>query len=110
MSVCEGTHIFTTAGPDMEMLHPIDRLRLAIIHRAVLDWDTLVRGKAWLGEQLYFNQALDKFNFTELRGFFKSDWCEMLMQNSESYKPMTMLEILEQRLDKAMAKESCRCQ
>ena len=110
MSVREGTHLFNTTGPEMNQLHPYERLKLAIIHRAVLDWDSLIQKKAWKRELSGYNDSREFFDFAEIRRFFKSDWCALLLQNAESYPPLVMLERLEKKLRNAMSREGRICQ
>ena len=74
------------------------RLSAEIVIAAVKDWRQLVKQKAWRKKP----QA--NCNFTELRRFFKSEWCAFLMQDFELV-PERMLKILEQELADAIRKD-----
>jgi hypothetical protein len=69
-------------------------LAAEIVIHAVQDWRELVKGKrAGYGK-----------NFTELRQFFQSAWCETLMQNFD-IEPAELLAALEKELAEAKKKE-----
>ena len=104
MSVREGTCLFNVCGEKIEDLQPFERLKLAIIHRAVLDWDILIYSKAWSGDGSY-RHGNAKYSFEEIRSFFKGEWCAMLLERTDSYKPLTLLAILERKLEAARAGE-----
>ena len=85
---------------------------LEIVHRAVLDWRQLIRAKAWKCKEWYPAQSgVTKIpgyrcNFTELRQFFKSDWCAVCLQlNNSSVNPVVLLERLEAELAEAILKD-----
>lgn len=70
------------------------RLAAEIIIHAVTDWRELCKGK----RGTYGN------NFTELRLFFNSAWCETLMTNFD-IEPAQLLEALEKEYEEAIRKE-----
>lgn len=78
---------------------PHMHLAAEIVAGAVTDWRELVKRKAWEDERP------NRFcNFTELRLFFKSEWCEFLLQHF-SIEPEGILEMLEAELAEAMRKD-----
>lgn len=87
-------------------------LALEIVHRAVLDWRLLIQAKAWKYEKLPAvandGRVPHKYcNFKELRRFFKSDWCELILEGAEVTKE-TILKKLEAELAEAMEKDEQR--
>ena len=78
---------------------PVERLAAEIVAAAVHDWRSLVRKKAWKDE------PKPNCNFTELRNFFKSDWCEFIMQNFE-ISPARILALLEKELQEAKQQDA----
>lgn len=70
------------------------RVAAAIVLKAVKDWRSLIRAHAWK-EQTIFNK-----NFTELRRFFKSDYCRMLL-TATGVDPLDILKVLEKELEEA---------
>lgn len=73
-------------------------LAAGIVAAAVTDWRELVKRKAW-------DKKPQRYcNFTELRLFFKSEWCAFLLQHF-SIEPESILERLEAELAEAMRKE-----
>lgn len=88
---------------------------LEIVNRAVQDWRLLIRAKAWKCERFHpargGKEPIPSYrcNFTELRQFFKSQWCEMCLQmNHSSVNPVTILEKLEAELAEAILKDEAR--
>ncbi|MBO5841930.1 MAG: hypothetical protein J6R46_02935 [Clostridia bacterium] len=77
-------------------------LMAEIVATAIEDWRTLVKRQAWRYEG---TEHVDKYcNFAELRQFFKSDWCELLMVMF-NIEPQCVLERLEKELEEAKRKE-----
>ncbi len=74
-------------------------LAAGIVAGAIADWRKLVKRKAWKTERP--NRYC---NFTELRLFFKSEWCAFQLQHF-SIEPESILERLEAELAEAMRKE-----
>ena len=70
-------------------------LAAEIVIRAVEDWRDLVKQKKW-----NVSDRERYCNFEELRKFFKSEWCEFLMQDFE-IEPERLIELLEAELKKA---------
>ena len=70
---------------------PIGLLAAQIVIYAVDDWRALIKQKAWLDAV----NSRKHCNFTELRQFFRSDWCAFLMQNCENIEPTKLLQLLE---------------
>ena len=88
---------------------------LEVVNRAVMDWRLLIQAKAWKCKRLYDvkerNMKLPSYscNFTELRNFFKSQFCEICLQmNHSSLNPVTILEKLEAELAEAMEEDAKR--
>lgn len=86
---------------------------LEVVNRAVLDWRLLIRAKAWKCKRLYPAQGGNgkipsyNCNFTELRNFFKSQFCELCLQmNHSSLNAPLILERLEAELAEAMMKDA----
>lgn len=78
--------------------NPIGMMAAEIVAGAIDDWRRLVKEKAWLDE------IPSRYcNFDELRSFFKSEWCEFLMQNF-SMQPHELLQLLEKELQEAKRK------
>lgn len=80
---------------------PAGMLAAEIVAGAVEDWRGLVKQKAWLNA--YPSRVC---NFNELRIFFKSEWCEFLMQNF-SMQPTELLQLLEKELEEAKRRYDC---
>lgn len=74
------------------------RLAAEIVIAAVRDWRELVKARAWRKPESWAR------NFTELRCFFKSDYCEFLMQNFD-IAPERILDMLEKELAAAMRED-----
>lgn len=88
---------------------------LEVVNRAVLDWRLLIQAKAWKCKRLYpvqcRNMKLPNYNcnFTELREFFKSQFCELCLQmNHSSLNPVMIQEKLEAELAEAMEEDAKR--
>lgn len=75
---------------------PLGMLASMIVVGAVEDWRELIRRKAW---QNHYQQR--DCNFNELRMFFKSNWCGLLMLTFD-IEPAEILAILEAELAAAM--------
>lgn len=75
---------------------PYGMLAAEIVAAAIDDWRGLIKAKAWLNE--YPSRVC---NFNELRIFFKSEWCEFLMQNF-NFAPHDVLRRLEDELQEAI--------
>ena len=93
----------------MELLECCGLLASEILSKAVDDWRLLIKRKAWLFVPS-FNTTdpipNKECNFTELRNFFKSDWCDALCYLvSDNVCKETILKILEKELEDAMAEE-----
>lgn len=93
---------------------PHAQLAMCIVVRAVEDWRLLVKKKAWDIVDPRTNTTLG-----ELRRFFKSDWCDFLMQQFPT-TPEQLLAILEAELQEALKRDKgkeipqngmrlCRC-
>lgn len=78
--------------------NPWDRLAAEIVMAAIRDWRTLVKRKAWRSKHV------GKCNFDEIRIFFRSSYCEFIMQNF-SMPPEAILSLLESELREAMEKD-----
>lgn len=78
---------------------PEKLLAAHIVIHAIEDWRELVKHKAWNKET-----RAHLCNFTELRAFFNSDWCNFLLQDL-SVDPARILEMLEAELAAAQEKE-----
>ena len=88
---------------------------LEVVNRAVMDWRLLIQAKAWKCKRLYEakerNMKLPSYNcnFTELRNFFKSHFCELCLQmNHSSLNAPMILEKLEAELAEAMEEDAKR--
>lgn len=87
---------------------------LEIVNRAVLDWRLLIRAKAWKSTGDFHKRKKNVWlipnyycNFTELRQFFKSEWCAVCLQmNNSSTNAPLILEKLEAELASAMKKDA----
>lgn len=73
------------------------RLAAAIALKAVKDWRSLIRAHAWEEEHTIYNK-----NFEELRSFFRSGYCQLLLTGS-NLSPTYILETLEKELEEAKA-------
>lgn len=78
---------------------PWDELAKAIVHQAVVDWRHLIsKGK------VYRPIGFFPVNFNELRRFFKSDYCQLMIDTD----PESILRQLEKELDESRKGEmSC---
>ena len=88
------TSVKTVDGSD-----PCKILAHEIVLKAVDDWRRLVTVKAW--EDKF---SLKCNNFIELRKFFNSGWCALLM-TGDSLTPVDILRQLEKELAEAKAKD-----
>jgi hypothetical protein len=71
---------------------PWDELAKAIVHQAVLDWRHLIsKGK------IYGSNGFFPVSFNELRKFFKSDYCRLMVGTD----PESILRQLEKELDES---------
>ena len=77
-------------------------LAAQIVAMAIEDWRGLIKEKAWLDK---WQHKLK--NFTEIRQFFGSKWCELLMSFME-ITPAEILQKLEQELEEAKKKDSAK--
>lgn len=75
---------------------PYGLLAVTIVMHAIYDWRFLVKARAWESDH-----TSRYCNFDELRNFFKSDWCGMLLIKTE-WEAERILEILEAELQAAM--------
>jgi hypothetical protein len=82
---------------------PMARLASEILIQAVKDWRGLIKRKAWRSAVL---QTKDK-SFEDLRVFFHSDWCALLME-SFGVQPDHILRLLEIELKEAREKDKGR--
>ena len=82
--------------------NPMKILAHEIILKAVDDWRRLVIVRAW--EDKY---CLKNNNFIELRQFFRSEWCALLM-TGDSLTPADILRQLEKALAEAKEKDFAR--
>lgn len=73
----------------VEAADPYTMLACGIIEQAVLDWKSLCDRN--LGKRVRVPATV---NFGELKTFFRSEWCDVLVQDS-SYSPIRMLKRLE---------------
>lgn len=78
---------------------PIHFLSAYIVIGAVEDWRELIYKRVW--EDPNYTPQKD-CNFEEMRLFFKSEWCDYLMQDFD-LNPLDVLKLLEQELAEAMA-------
>ena len=78
------------------------RLAVGIVVKAVEDWRTLIAARAWAdGDELPYK------SFAELREFFNSEYCELLLCHS-TIKPVDILRHLEKELSEAIAENRPR--
>ncbi len=77
------------------MKHNVDELTTAIVERAVKDWRILISKNITKTTRCGM-----KISFRELRQFFKSDWCRLLIETD----PLIILEQLEKELRDAREK------
>ena len=75
-------------------IDPYMRLRTAIIVRAIYDWDLCLHPA---------HRTDFRCTLTELRRFFKSGWCDFLMNGMESITPEDILSLLEDKREKEKA-------
>ena len=87
-------------------------LALEIVYYAALDWRRLVKARAWdadskRGDYHEWQLPNNRCNFTELRQFFRSDWCEFLLRvNHVATTGSRILALLEAELEEAMEEEN----
>lgn len=74
---------------------PVALLCAEIIIHEIVDWRVLIKSREWLNKH-----PSPYCNFDELRLFFKSEWCDFLMQDFE-LEPACIFEILEAELEEA---------
>lgn len=74
-------------------------LAAEIVAKAVEDWRSLIAARAWANEYTIVNK-----NFNEIRAFFKSEYCELLLTH-QSIKPCDILRLLEDELSEAIAED-----
>lgn len=86
----------------VEGSNPCKILAHEIILKAVDDWRRLIIVRAW--EDKY---CLKNNNFIELRQFFRSEWCALLM-TGDSLTPADILRQLEKELAEAKEKDFAR--
>lgn len=75
---------------------PFGLLAVTIVTQAIFDWRTLIKARAWEEER-----TSRYCNFDELRNFFKSDWCDLLLIKTQ-WESERILAILEAELQAAM--------
>lgn len=78
------------------------KLAVGIVIKAVEDWRVLIAARAWAD-----GYDLPNKNFEELRDFFKSEYCELLLCHSD-IKPVDILKLLEKELSEAIAEDRPR--
>ena len=83
---------------------------LEIVNRAVLDWRLLIDAKAWKCAELNRVENNGKVpnkycNFTELRRFFKGEWCELILDANGTVPADRILAVLERELADAIAED-----
>ena len=69
-----------------------DELAKAIIKQAIDDWRTLIRTE----QRVLYERGL-KISLMEIRRFFRSDYCRILMDDD----PLIILEQLEKELERS---------
>ena len=69
-----------------------DELAKAIIKQAIDDWRTLIKT-----EQCFLCERGWKISLMEIRRFFRSDYCQILMDDD----PLIILEQLEKELERS---------
>lgn len=92
----------------------VSELSLEIVKYAVFDWRRLVTSRAWECEK--FRSARHVWqvpncqcNFTELRRFFKSEWCDFILStNQVATTGERILRLLEAELEEAKAERKGR--
>ncbi len=75
-------------------IEPYRRLRTAILMRAIYDWELC---------QHPAHRTYSPGTLSELRKFFKSEWCDFLMKGIESITPEDILTKLEAQREKEEA-------
>lgn len=89
-------------------------LALEIVHYAALDWRRLVKAKAWKKDYRkstyhYWQIPSVRCNFDEIREFFQSDWCDLLLTaNQVSTTGERILALLEAELQEAIEQDERR--
>lgn len=92
----------------------VSELSLEIVKYAVFDWRRLVASKAWECEK--FRSARHVWqvpncqcNFTELRRFFESEWCDFILStNQVATTGERILRLLEAELEEAKSNRKGR--
>lgn len=85
-------------------------LALEVVKYAVFDWRRLVSTRAWENEKFHSPRHVWQVpncqcNFTELRRFFKSEWCDFILStNHVSTTGERILKLLEAELAEAKQK------
>lgn len=79
---------------------PYDRIAAEIVIGAIRDWRVLVNRKAWIDRT-----PSPQCNFDEIRRFFRSQYCDFIMQNF-SMTPEDVLMLLEGELQQATQKDN----
>lgn len=82
---------------------PSHRLAAEIIIGAISDWRLLIERRAWEKGGISLHGA-GYTTFAELRSFFRSEWCDFLMQFF-NIDPARILEQLEKDLQQAIEKD-----
>lgn len=84
--------LFTALRGGFSISDPNKLMAAEIVIGAVNDWRRMIKNKAWL------DKTPNKFcNFEEIRIFFRSDWCALLL-NGFNIQPARILEVLEEEL------------
>lgn len=84
-----------------EPTNPWEDFGKEIVIQAVKDWIFLIKRKAWKnGGYINDQHGGAKVTFTELRQFFKSNWCEFLLNGSDIRKEFILAQ-LEDMLESA---------
>ena len=86
-------------------------LALEIVWYAVIDWRRLVKAQAWKNDYKkhtyhYWQIPSIRCNFDEIREFFRSDWCDLLLSvNRVSTTGERILALLESELEEAIKQD-----
>lgn len=78
------------------------KLAVGIVVKAIEDWRVLIAARAWAD-----GYELPNKNFEELREFFKSEYCELLLCWS-TIKGVDILRLLEKELEEAIREDRPR--
>lgn len=97
---------YATGTKQEEFDSPWDRLAAEIVIGAIHDWKHLIKSKAWLDNAPHLHHHVI-ISFDEIRSFFRSSYCDFLMQNF-SMTPEGVLMMLEEELREAMEKGNRR--